>query len=106
MSETDRSRRRVLAGLGLAGLAASVGCEPRQPAASAEVRAWDHSADVVIAGSGAAAISAAIEARAAGAEVLVLERHYTAGGFSHSLKRRGYEWDVGVHYIGEGHNPN
>ena len=34
MSETDRSRRRVLAGLGLAGLAAGVGCDPREPAAT------------------------------------------------------------------------
>ena len=94
MSETDRSRRRVLAGLGLAGLAASVGCEPRQPAASAEVRAWDHSADVVIAGSGAAAISAAIEARAAGAEVLVLERLPKLGGSS--------AMSGGVCYLGGG----
>jgi succinate dehydrogenase/fumarate reductase flavoprotein subunit len=82
MSETDRSRRRVLAGIGLAGLAAGVGCEARAPAASRELRAWDHAADVVIAGSGAAAISAAIEARAAGAQVLVLERLPKAGGSS------------------------
>jgi hypothetical protein len=32
--------------------------------------------------------------------VLVLERHYTAGGFTHSFRRPGYEWDVGVHYVG------
>ncbi|MEL6987270.1 MAG: NAD(P)/FAD-dependent oxidoreductase, partial [Bacteroidota bacterium] len=31
----------------------------------------------------------------------VLERHYTAGGFTHVFKRKGYEWDVGIHYIGE-----
>lgn len=30
---------------------------------------------------------------------LVLEQHYTAGGFTHSYDRNGYEWDVGVHYI-------
>jgi all-trans-retinol 13,14-reductase len=33
--------------------------------------------------------------------VLVLERHYTAGGFTHVFHRPGYEWDVGVHYIGQ-----
>lgn len=31
----------------------------------------------------------------------MLERHYTAGGFTHIFKRKGYEWDVGIHYIGE-----
>lgn len=36
-----------------------------------------------------------------GKRVLVLERHYTAGGFTHVFKRKGYEWDVGIHYIGE-----
>ena len=35
-----------------------------------------------------------------GKTVLVLERHYTAGGFTHVFKRKGYEWDVGIHYIG------
>ena len=39
-------------------------------------------------------------------KVLVLERHYTAGGFTHVFKRKGYEWDVGIHYIGEVQNPN
>lgn len=36
-----------------------------------------------------------------GWKVCVLEQHYTAGGFTHSYERGGYEWDVGVHYIGE-----
>jgi all-trans-retinol 13,14-reductase len=33
--------------------------------------------------------------------VLVLERHYTAGGFTHTFEREGFEWDVGVHYVGK-----
>ena len=33
--------------------------------------------------------------------VCVLEQHYTAGGYTHSYERNGYEWDVGVHYIGD-----
>jgi all-trans-retinol 13,14-reductase len=37
--------------------------------------------------------------------VCVLEQHYTAGGYTHSYEREGYEWDVGVHYIGEVHKP-
>ena len=40
-----------------------------------------------------------------GARVLVLERHYTAGGFTHTFHRPGYEWDVGVHYVGDAHRP-
>jgi phytoene dehydrogenase-like protein len=35
-------------------------------------------------------------------KVLILERHFKIGGFTHTFKRKGkYEWDVGVHYIGE-----
>jgi len=37
--------------------------------------------------------------------VLVLERHYTAGGFTHVFRRPGYEWDAGVHYIGQAADP-
>ena len=33
-----------------------------------------------------------------GKKVLVLERHYTAGGLTHVSKRKGYEWDVGRVY--------
>ena len=36
-----------------------------------------------------------------GWRVAVLEQHYTAGGATHSYDRAGYEWDVGVHYIGD-----
>jgi len=36
-----------------------------------------------------------------GQKVLILERHYTAGGFTHVFKRKDYAWDVGIHYIGE-----
>ena len=36
-----------------------------------------------------------------GKRVLVLERHYEVGGFTHTFRRPGYEWDVGLHYIGQ-----
>jgi len=36
-----------------------------------------------------------------GKRVLVLEQHYVPGGFTHMFKRPGYEWDVGVHAVGE-----
>jgi all-trans-retinol 13,14-reductase len=60
--------------------------------------AWD----AIAIGSGLGGLAcAALLAQRAGKRVLVLERHYTAGGFTHVFRRPGYEWDVGVHYIGQ-----
>ncbi len=34
--------------------------------------------------------------------VLVLERHFKTGGFTHAFSRPGgYTWDVGLHYVGQ-----
>ncbi len=58
--------------------------------------------DAIVIGSGMGGLTAAaILAKRGGKRVLVLERHYTAGGYTHSFTRPGYEWDVGVHYIGQ-----
>ena len=57
--------------------------------------------DTIIIGSGMGGLSTAAILSKEGQKVLVLERHYTAGGFTHVFKRKGYEWDVGIHYIGE-----
>lgn len=58
--------------------------------------------DAIVIGSGIGGLTtAALLARHSGKRVLVLERHYTAGGFTHTFHRPGYEWDVGVHYIGQ-----
>ncbi len=59
--------------------------------------------DVIIIGSGLGGLTTGALLAKEGKKVLVLERHYTAGGYTHVFKRRGYEWDVGVHYIGEMH---
>jgi all-trans-retinol 13,14-reductase len=57
--------------------------------------------DVIVIGSGVGGLTvAALLAKHSGKRVLVLERHYMPGGFTHVFSRRGYEWDVGVHYIG------
>ncbi len=56
--------------------------------------------DHVIIGSGIGGLMCAAMLSKAGRKVLVLEQHYTAGGFTHSYQRQGYEWDVGVHYVG------
>lgn len=50
------------------------------PIPAASIKAWDHEADVVIAGYGIAGAAAAVEAAGAGADVLVLERAGSWGG--------------------------
>ena len=62
--------------------------------------------DTIVIGSGMSGLTAAACLSKAGQKVLVLEQHYTAGGFTHTYARKGYEWDVGLHYIGEVHRPN
>ncbi len=57
--------------------------------------------DAIIIGSGMGSLTTAALFSKQGKRVLVLEKHYTAGGFTHVFKRKGYEWDVGIHYIGE-----
>ncbi|MDH3381472.1 MAG: NAD(P)/FAD-dependent oxidoreductase [Flavobacteriaceae bacterium] len=57
--------------------------------------------DAIIIGSGMGGLSTGALLAKEGQKVLILERHYTAGGFTHIFKRKGFEWDVGIHYIGE-----
>lgn len=57
--------------------------------------------DHIVVGSGIGGLTAAIWLAKSGKKVIVFERHYTPGGFTHSFKRKkGFEWDVGVHYVG------
>lgn len=59
--------------------------------------------DVIVIGSGIGSLTtASILSQLQKKKVLILERHFKIGGFTHTFKRRGnYEWDVGLHYIGE-----
>ena len=57
--------------------------------------------DAIVIGSGIGGLTTAASLSKVGKKVLVLEQHYTAGGMTHSYSRNGYEWDVGVHYIGD-----
>ncbi len=61
--------------------------------------------DCLIIGSGISGMALAALLAKEGRKCLVLEKHYTPGGFTHVFKRRNYEWDVGIHYIGEVHRP-
>jgi all-trans-retinol 13,14-reductase len=67
-------------------------------------KAADHY-DVIVIGSGIGGLCNAALLSKLGKKVCVLEQHYTAGGYTHAYERGGYEWDVGVHYIGEVHRP-
>ncbi|MEM8893547.1 MAG: NAD(P)/FAD-dependent oxidoreductase [Bacteroidota bacterium] len=64
----------------------------------------DHYNTIII-GSGMGSLTTGAILAKEGQKVLIVERHYTAGGFTHVFKRKGYEWDVGIHYIGEVSRP-
>ncbi|BEU98803.1 NAD(P)/FAD-dependent oxidoreductase (plasmid) [Acidovorax sp. DW039] len=59
--------------------------------------------DAIVIGSGAGGLCSAALLALDGQRVLVLERHAVAGGCLQVYKRNGYEWDVGLHYVGEVH---
>ena len=62
--------------------------------------------DAILIGTGIGCLCSGALLSKTGKKVLLLERHYTAGGFTHVFKRKGFEWDVGIHYIGEVQRPN
>jgi all-trans-retinol 13,14-reductase len=59
--------------------------------------------DAIVIGSGLGGLVSALLLAERDRKVLLLERHYVLGGFTHVFKRKGWEWDVGVHYVGEVH---
>lgn len=74
------SRRNLLSGLAATAavtVSASAAALPRSA-----VKSWDMSTDVLVVGSGSAGVCAAIEARQAGAEVLLIESLSRFGGSS------------------------
>ncbi|MDT0267323.1 NAD(P)/FAD-dependent oxidoreductase [Streptomyces sp. DSM 44915] len=57
--------------------------------------------DAVVVGSGVGGLTTAVCLARQGRRVAVFEQHYTAGGYTHAYRRRGWEWDVGIHYVGQ-----
>ena len=77
---TDISRRRLLEGTLAGGAIALTGVA--QARTSDEPKQWDATYDVIVIGSGFAGLAAALEAKKAGANVVVLEKMVTPGGNS------------------------
>ncbi|XP_031615996.1 inactive all-trans-retinol 13,14-reductase [Oreochromis aureus] len=59
--------------------------------------------DVIVIGSGIGGLTAGATLAKAGKKVLVLEQHDQAGGCCHTYIEKGFEFDVGLHYIGQLH---
>jgi all-trans-retinol 13,14-reductase len=59
--------------------------------------------DAIVIGSGIGGLTvAALLSKLHHKRVLVLEQHFTAGGFTHTFERKGkFHWDVGLHYVGD-----
>lgn len=59
------------------------------------------SLDHIVIGSGMGGLTVATWLAKAGKKVVIFERHYVPGGYTHCFKRKdGFQWDVGVHYVG------
>ncbi|XP_038836493.1 all-trans-retinol 13,14-reductase-like [Salvelinus namaycush] len=56
--------------------------------------------DAIVIGSGIGGLGLAVLLAKVGKRVLVLEQHDRAGGCCHTFTEKGFEFDVGIHYIG------
>ncbi|CAE7681432.1 retsat, partial [Symbiodinium microadriaticum] len=60
--------------------------------------------DAIVIGSGIGGLVAASLLARTGKRVLILEQHDQIGGCCHSFRENGFEFDTGIHYIGEMRN--
>ncbi|RQR27564.1 FAD-dependent oxidoreductase [Burkholderia sp. Bp9142] len=94
---TELPRRAFLGRAAAAGVGAVFAVQAKAENASVGGRNWTHTADVIVVGSGAAALSAAIAATKAGASVIVLEKAPVAGGTT--SKSDGAYWIPNNHHL-------
>lgn len=57
--------------------------------------------DAIVVGSGIGGLACAAALAKSGCAVLVVEQHHAAGGLTQTFSRDGFQWDVGLHYLGE-----
>ncbi|HUI59837.1 MAG TPA: NAD(P)/FAD-dependent oxidoreductase [Steroidobacteraceae bacterium] len=57
--------------------------------------------DAIVIGSGIGGLACACALTRSGLKVLVLERHFVAGGLTQTFRREGFSWAVGLHYLGD-----
>ncbi|MEC8427053.1 MAG: NAD(P)/FAD-dependent oxidoreductase, partial [Pseudomonadota bacterium] len=61
--------------------------------------------DAIVIGSGMGGLSVSSVLAQKGKRVLLLEQHNIIGGCTHAYARNGYEWNIGLHYVGAVHSP-
>ncbi len=60
----------------------------------------DERFDVIVVGAGIGGLTAAAALARRGKKVLLVDQHMVAGGNATIFRRRGYEFDIGIHYLG------
>jgi len=62
--------------------------------------------DIICIGSGMGSLTvASLLSQFASKKILVIEKHFQPGGYTHSFSRKQgkFHWDVGIHYVGDMH---
>jgi all-trans-retinol 13,14-reductase len=57
--------------------------------------------DIIVIGSGAGGLAAALPLAQSGKRVTVIEQHNVPGGLCHSFRSGGYRYSPGIHYVGQ-----